>query len=130
MKWRLLLAMVIATAPVVAAAGLRGNGVNQPMAVGDRQQAVAQLSEGIKGRLLQSGNRPVARAVIAARSLDRPARPIPEIAITTNDDGRFQWPLRPGTYRLTAMLDGRQIATATVTVEPGQVTTIEMFSRP
>lgn len=129
MKWRLLLALVIATSAAGAAAGPQGDPA-RPVATGARQQAAAQLSEGIRGRLLRSGERPVAGAVIAARSLDRPARPIPEIAIVTDDDGRFQWPLRPGTYRLAALLDGREVATATVTVEPGQVTSIEMFSRP
>lgn len=129
MKWWLLLALVIASAPEGAVAGLRGDGGDQPMATRGRP-AVAQLSEGVAGRLLRPGERPVAGAVIAARSLDRPARPIPEIAITTNDDGRFQWPLRPGTYRLTAMLDGREVATVTVTVEPGRLTNVEMFSRP
>ncbi|MFO1118824.1 MAG: carboxypeptidase-like regulatory domain-containing protein [Rhodospirillales bacterium] len=130
MKWRLLLALVIASAPEGAVAGLRGDGGDQPVAARNLRQAVAQLSEGVAGRLLRPGDRPLAGAVIAARSLDRPARSIPEIAITTNDDGRFQWPLRPGTYRLTAMLDGREVATVTVTVEPGRLTNIEMFSRP
>lgn len=129
MKW-LLLALVIVASPAGAAAGLWGDGPDQPVAAGHRLPAVAQLSEGVAGRLLQAADRPVAHAVIAARSLDRPARAVPEIAIITNDDGRFQWPLRPGTYRLAAMLDGRQIAGATVTVEPGQVTAVEMFSRP
>lgn len=128
MKWRLLLALVIATSAAGAAAGPPGDPA-PPVAAGGRQQAAAQVSEGIRGRLLRSGERPVAGAVIAARSLDRPARAVPEIAIVTGDDGRFQWPLRPGTYRLAALLDGREVATATVTVEPGQVTSIEMFSR-
>ena len=113
-----------------AAAGVPVADPDQPVDNSEQRQAVAQISEGVVGRLLQSGDRPIANAVIAAKSLDRPAKAIPDIAIMTNAAGRFQWPLRPGAYQLAAMLDGRQVATATVTVEPGQVTTIDLFTRP
>ncbi len=87
----------------------------------------APLAEGVAGRVSQPGGPAVAGAVITATSLDHPARPIPEIAILTDDDGRFEWPLRPGSYRLAALLGGREIATATATVHARRVTTIEMI---
>lgn len=88
----------------------------------------APLAEGVAGRVSQPGGLAVAGAVITATSLDHPARPIPEIAILTDDDGRFEWPLRPGSYRLAALLGGKEIATATAMVHARRVTTLDMIS--
>lgn len=88
----------------------------------------APLAEGIAGRVSRPGGLAVEGAVIVATSLDHPARPIPEIAILTDDDGRFEWPLRPGSYRLAALLGGQEIAAATATVHGRRVTSLDMVS--
>lgn len=87
-----------------------------------------QISEGVVGRLLRPQGRPVAGAVISATSLDRPSKPVPDIAILTDAEGVFAWPLRVGTYRLAAVTDGRPIATAVVKVEPGEVACVEFHA--
>ena len=86
----------------------------------------AGIAEGAVGRLVTPSGDPVAGAQITVRSLDRPAGPVPEIAILSDKDGRFAWPLPPGRYRLAAVVEGREIAIATVTVEPGRVTTVTL----
>lgn len=63
-----------------------------------------------------------------ATSLDRPSKPVPDIAILTDAEGVFSWPLRAGTYRLAAVTDGRPIATAVVTVEAGEVTRVDLHA--
>ena len=87
-----------------------------------------QISEGVFGRLLRLQEGPVAGAVIASASLDRPSKPVPEIAILTDADGAFAWPLRAGTYRLTAVTDGRPIATAVVKVGSGELTRVDLHA--
>jgi hypothetical protein len=64
--------------------------------------------------------------MIAARSLDEPAKAIPEIAILTNEQGSYAWPLRPGRYELTPMLDGKRGTPEQVVVEPDKVTRLDL----
>ena len=94
------------------------------------EKGPARIAEGVVGRLVTPSGDPVAGARITARSLDRPAGPVPEIAILSDTDGRFAWPLRPGRYRLAAVVAGREIAAATAVVEPGRVATLELSGAP
>lgn len=56
----------------------------------------------VHGVLRSYDGRAVPDVMITATSLDDPARAVPEIAVMTNADGRFEWPLTPGRYRLSA----------------------------
>jgi hypothetical protein len=94
------------------------------------ETAPVGITEGVVGRLVTPSGGPVAGARITAQSLDRPAGPVPEIAILSDTDGRFTWPLRPGRYRLAAVVEGREIAAATATVERGRVATLELSEAP
>ena len=91
--------------------------------------AATQIREGVVGRLTTSSGRPIATAQITAQSLDQPTRPIPEIAILSDADGRFIWSLRPGRYRLAALVDGHEVAAVETAVEPGRVTNVELSAR-
>jgi hypothetical protein len=84
------------------------------------------ISEGAVGGLFTRQNRPIAGAMISATSLDRPPKPVPDIAILTDADGAFVWPLQPGAYRLSAVVDSRPIATAEVKVRPGEVMRVDL----
>jgi len=64
--------------------------------------------------------------VVFARSLDEPGKPIPEIAIVTDAEGGFHWPLKPGLYELTPMLDGHKGSPGEVTVPESGLGTIEL----
>jgi Carboxypeptidase regulatory-like domain len=104
---------------------------DQPVGSGSaREKGPARIAEGVVGRLVTPAGDRVAGARITARSLDRPAGPVPEIAILSDADGRFAWPLRPGRYRLAAVVAGREIVAATAVVEPGRVTTLELSGAP
>ena len=113
-----------------AGGGATGN-PDRPVGSGEAGEAVsAGIAEGVAGRLVAPSGGPVAGARITARSLDRPAGPVPEIAILSDADGRFVWPLRPGRYRLAALVGGREVAAATATVEPGRIATLELSAAP
>lgn len=90
--------------------------------------AAVPIAEGVIGRLVDAHGRPVDSAVISTTSRDRPARPVPDIAILTDAQGRFEWPLGAGTYRLAAVVHGREIAEAMVVVEPGCVASVDLFT--
>jgi Carboxypeptidase regulatory-like domain len=129
------LAVAVGLLAVAAVGALAGSGTmrnpDQPVGSGSAgEKGPARIAEGVVGRLVAPSGDPVAGARITARSLDRPAGPVPEIAILSDADGRFAWPLRPGRYRLTAMVAGGEIAAATAVVEPGRVTTLELSGAP
>lgn len=85
-----------------------------------------RITQGITGTVTRPDGTPVAGAFIAATPLDRPAPPIPEIAILTNEAGRFTWPLRPGRYRLTAMHEGDEVGAATAEVTAGALSEVRI----
>ncbi len=60
-----------------------------------------------------------------SRSIDGP--PIPEIAITTDEYGRYEWPLPPGSYQMSVFADGYQKHTLNVDVKANQVTTLDFI---
>jgi hypothetical protein len=109
-----------ATAPAMSDAFAMSNG-DKPLSSEDTGETVPGPRTGATGILRGPGGQPVAGAMIVARSLDEPAKPIPEIAIITNDQGSYAWPLRPGRYELTPMLDGSRGAPEEVSVEAGSM---------
>jgi hypothetical protein len=90
----------------------------------------AVIAEGVAGRLVAPSGEPVAGAWITARPLGGSAGPVPEIAILSDAEGRFAWPLGPGRYRFAAVVEGREIAAAMATVEPGRVARLELSAAP
>src|SRR5881227_99947 len=74
-------------------AQVSGGGSSRQEAAGSQGQG-----QGVAGRVTAAAGRPVAGAFVEAASLDRPSQPIPEVAISTREDGRYLWPLRPGSY--------------------------------
>ena len=63
----------------------------------------------------------MAHALVTVRSLDRPPRAIPDIAIFRGRDGRYRWTLRPGRYAVTATARGFLHRTQTVAVTAGRL---------
>lgn len=85
--------------------------------------------EGIEGTVTAADGTPVAEAFVQAESLDRPAQRIPELAIVTDGNGRYLWPLSPGRYRISVSAEGHPPASDTATVETGRRTTLSFTLR-
>src|ERR671915_410348 len=66
----------------------------------------APLREGVTGQIKDNDGSAVAGATVLASSLEPDGPAIPEIAIVSDESGRYEWPLRPGRYQLTAVAEG------------------------
>jgi hypothetical protein len=85
------------------------------------------VRQGVAGRVTTSDHLPVKGAFIQPRSLDDPSPPIPEIAILTDDEGRYTWPLLPGNYLISVSVEGCQRASKHVAIESGQVVKLDFI---
>jgi hypothetical protein len=83
------------------------------------------IRQGVVGRILSEDAQPLAGAWVVPVPLDHTPPPIPEIVILSATDGRYSWPLLPGRYEIVVTLEGYERAAARVTVEPGQVSTLD-----
>jgi hypothetical protein len=81
----------------MAAAGCAGGARPPPAPVAMPAHAGPAAGQGVSGRVVDGAGRPVAGALIEARSLEQPPRPLVEIGVLSGADGRFRWPLPPGT---------------------------------
>ena len=109
-----LLATLILTA---GAAGACTSGGAQPPPVAMSKATGPSLWGTVSGTVHDGGGRPVGGALIVPAAADASVTDIPEIAVTTDGDGRYEWRLRPGHYTLTAQVQGRSSAPVPVTVE-------------
>ena len=89
-----------------------------------------QIAQGITGRVSTATGQPIVDARITAQSLDHPARPIPDVAMLSDAQGVFTWPLPPGKYRISAISDEGEIASRPAIVTAGAVTTIDLSAKP
>ncbi len=83
------------------------------------------MVEGVVGLVTGTDSRPIANALIEPKALDPESPPIPELAIVSTVDGRYEWPLSAGPYELSALAPSYRQATGTVVVIPGQVATLD-----
>lgn len=88
-----------------APAGASGSG-DEPRANTDSAAASptrrAPEQGAITGRVLSAGGEPLAGCSVLPTATSRPRPPVPEMAVMTNADGRYRWPLHPATYTVTA----------------------------
>lgn len=89
---------------------------DEPVSAQD-QQTPAQPQGGIVGEVRSAAGDPIAGAVIEVKSLDQPSPPIPERIVLSQADGKFFWPLKPGSYEVSATADGYRAVTAVVCVD-------------
>ncbi|MFD1147485.1 carboxypeptidase-like regulatory domain-containing protein [Saccharothrix hoggarensis] len=71
------------------------------------------------GVVVDSAGQPVDGALVAPRSLDTPPRPVPEMAVMSGPDGRYEWRLAAGRYEFSASKDGRTGTPSEVTAAAG-----------
>jgi Carboxypeptidase regulatory-like domain len=103
-------------------AGARDTPVASP-----RYAQKSKLREGIAGIVRSPTGRPVPGLVVFAAPLNaRSPLGLPDIAITTDRNGRFEWPLGSGVYILKFLQNGREMARVRAKVRSGRVTTINV----
>lgn len=109
-------------------------GGDSPVSASSRSaDPAAATNRGIvTGRVVNADGAPVVGVQVRPRSLDDPARPIPELVVATDDKGVFQWTLEPGRYEFQAQPSGTasgrtEPRTATVTV--GRTETLDLTLR-
>ncbi|SCL19062.1 Carboxypeptidase regulatory-like domain-containing protein [Micromonospora pallida] len=85
----------------------------------------------VSGRVRTPSGAAVVGAAVRVRSLDTPPVPVPELVVTTDDDGYFRWQLAPGRYEVSvAPADGSAPITASaVDVRAGAERTIDITVR-
>ena len=123
----LLVGLIVTCA--VCALGQTSDDPDQPIGSAT-QEATGRIAQGVMGRVTDRTGAPVVDARMIAVSLDEPSRAVPEIAILSDAQGQFAWPLPPGSYRVTALSGERELASEVVEVAPGTTTRLEMTARP
>jgi hypothetical protein len=79
----------------------------------------------VRGTVTDAAGTPLAGVLVIPESLDTPPRAVPEIAVMTDDQGRYEWGLDAGRYRLTFTMDGYTQAQHEVVVQ-GQPTVLDL----
>ncbi|MCG8347940.1 MAG: carboxypeptidase-like regulatory domain-containing protein [Chloroflexales bacterium] len=81
----------------------------------------------VQGQVSDKGGASLPGVLVTPRSTDAPPQAVPEIAITTDEDGRYQWVLPPGNYELTFTQNGYAPATVAVTVMADRPVTVDII---
>ncbi len=80
----------------------------------------------LQGQVTDSSGKPIAGVMVMPVSTDNPPQAVPEMAVMTNEEGRYEWTLTPGAYTLTFNAEGYAPATQDVNVKPDQPTTLDV----
>lgn len=103
---RTLIAALIVVSTFVACDAKSGPG-ETPVTAEHGQLAVPRAIPGaLHGTVHTPDGKPVIGVMVTATSIDDPPRPVPELAVMTDDQGRYEWPLAHGRYRITVELPG------------------------
>ena len=86
-------------------------------------------ANGVDGRVSDQQGIPVTGALVTPTSLDTPSKAIPEVAVFTNDEGRYSWVLPAGRYRITVTAGGYQEASMETEVPEGGTATLDLQLR-
>ena len=98
---------------------------DRPVSGGQAVSTVRQMTEGVAGRITNTVGNAVEGASVLAASLDPGGPAIPELAIVSDANGRYQWPLRAGRYELTVVAEGYRRVTKSVAVTAGEVAAMD-----
>jgi hypothetical protein len=127
---KLVLLLGLTMTGSVDALGRTARDPDQPTSSATHAEAAGRIAQGVTDGVTDRTGGPIADARIVVTSLDEPARSVPAIAILSDAQGRFAWPLPPGRYRLTALSGERELASKVVEVAPGAVARLEMTTGP
>jgi hypothetical protein len=119
--------LVLALALMVAAVpGCTQGSPDAPVRDGDAAIDLQQPREGLTGRIVANDGSPLEGALIVPRSLQAHGPPIPEMAIMSDADGRYVWPLPAGAYEVSVFADGYQDAVQRAEVAADVVVTLDI----
>jgi hypothetical protein len=88
--------------------------------------SAGQAAQGVQGHVAFANGKPATQVFVQARSRERPAPAIPDIANFTDSAGNYSWSLPPGRFELTFIHQGRKLATRKVTVGRAGVTRLDV----
>ena len=126
-KFNQWLIYVVALISMGVGISCHGRDPNRPVSSSDPSEKTrAGIAQGVVGRITASNGHPISGAFIQPMSLNNDGPPIPEIAILTDDDGWYQWPLLPGTYEISVSAEGYQSATKQVTIRTERVANVNL----
>jgi hypothetical protein len=114
---------------LAASACAQTGGPDAPVSDTNAAAAPSAMDEGVTGSVVTASGQPVAGALIQVSAAGAASGPIPDIAVLSDAEGNFVWRLQPGSYRVAALVNGREIAGAEVTVSAGRVTTLRLQTR-
>lgn len=80
----------------------------------------------VTGVITDSAGRPVEGALVQPKSLDDPPHPVPELAVLSRPDGRYEWSLAPGRYEFAATKDDRVGTPVEVTAVAGGTAQLDL----
>ena len=91
----------------------------------------SQIPYAVTGVVRDADGHPVHGVNVAMISLDEPANPVPELAVLTDEHGRYRWPasVPPGRYRLVVTA-GQGTASTVVDVPAGGTASADLTLRP
>jgi len=115
----------VARAPRPPTSGSPGD----PAASRDRStvsEADLLARPGVYGWVTSSGGAPVGRAFVEPTAVEGTTGPVPELAVFTDDDGRYRWSLGPGTWAIRVSAEGYRTTTGTVRVVDGPAVLLDL----
>lgn len=97
-----------------------GADLDRPVSDSNQTHKEVKIIEGVKGKVVSEDGKPLRGVLIQVTSIDIPSLPIPEIAIMTDESGRYVWRLQPGNYKISPVLTGYKSVSKKATVKKGE----------
>lgn len=123
----LLLLSAVGLTPVPGESTDPNRPVSSEDATSTEQPAVSQ---GVAGVVVATSGAPIADVFVQAVPADAAAGPVPEIAIVTDERGRYHWPLPPGRYLLSVAPAGFGAQVKEVVIAPQRLADLNFVVEP
>jgi hypothetical protein len=117
--------MILLFCSVISSVSCSQDQLHTPVSQKQNKESQQQISEGLIGQIKTRSGEPVVGAMIIPTPNSSDAPPIPEIAITTDTAGHYEWPLQPGLYKITIISDGYQTSSQDVEIRANHVSTLD-----
>lgn len=80
----------------------------------------------VQGQVTSTDGKSIAEVIVLPQSADTPPQAVPEVAVVTDEQGRYQWSLPTGAYTLTFTKDGYAPLIQPVVVAPDRPATLDV----
>jgi hypothetical protein len=131
MRWTLHAVALAVLVACVAGCGDSNGGASgtggreQPVAAGATGGGAPDPERGVAGRITSTTGRPLEGALVAVRGLGHSPAAVPELAVYSDDEGRYAWDLPPGRWELSVRAEGHRRSAKAVHVRTGQRATLD-----